>query len=244
MLKSKIKLLLQKILGYENFLYVFAVFTVKRLKSNQHEKEFFYFLKLVPNDGVILDIGANIGVMTTALAMEMDKAVIYAFEPMPNNFKVINRVQKHFKLSNIKAFNIGLGEENGELKMVLPIINNVKMQGLSHVVKENDDSDWNKGEYFTVPVKKLDDIDELKNIKKIVAIKIDVENFEYYVFRGGSELLKKHKPIIYVELWTNEMRDVCLDYLRSFGYTIKVFNGTDLELFTNQADTNFFCIAK
>ena len=45
--------------------------------------------------------------------------------------------------------------------------------------------------------------------KKIGAIKMDVENFEYFVLEGGKELIKKHKPIIYTELWENQNREKC-----------------------------------
>jgi len=242
MLKNTIKLLLQKILGYDNYLFIFSVFTVKRLKNNRHEKEFVHFMNMIPNKGVILDIGANIGVMSVSLAKKCNNAVVYAFEPMPNNLKGMKRIVSYYKLSNIKIFETALGEENGELKMVLPVIDKMKMQGLSHVVKPNDDSAWNKGEYFTVPVKKLDEIPELISLPKISAIKIDVENFEYYVFKGGKELLKKHKPIIYCELWANEMRDKTLEFMKSLGYTVNIYNGKTLVPFTNQEETNFFLV--
>lgn len=240
MLKVLLKRFLQSSLGFENYLFVFAIYTVRRLSVNRHEREFAHFMKLVPNEGVILDIGANIGAMTASLATRLDKAQVYAFEPMPENIKVLNRVIKYYKLSNVRAFGIALGHESGELKMVLPVIDKMKMQGLSHVVKENDDSDWNKGEFFTVPVKMLDEIVELRNIPKISAIKIDVENFEYNVFRGGRELLLKHKPMIYCELWTNEQQGICLNYLRELGYEVYVYAGKGLTPFTNQVETNFF----
>ena len=241
-MKKTIKIFLQKILGYDNYLVIFSIYTVNRLRLNKHEKEFVCFLDMIPNDGVILDIGANVGAMTISLAKKLDKARIYAFEPMPDNIKALKRVVKYYKQGNVKLFETALGEENGNINMVLPVINKMKMQGLSHVVKENDDSEWNKGEFYSISVKKLDDIPELKDLPKITAIKIDVENFEYYVFKGGRELLLRHKPIIYCELWTNEMRPMCLDYLKNIGYTVKVFDGQKLVPYTNQPDTNFFLV--
>lgn len=240
MLKVLVKRFLQGFLGFENYLFIFSIYTIRRLRVNRHEKEFSHFLKMVPNEGVILDIGANVGAMTVSLAQKLNKAEVYAFEPMPQNIKVLNRVVKYYKLTNVKSFGIALGNEAGELKMVLPVIDKMKMQGLSHVVKENDNSDWNKGDVFTVPVKKLDDLDELKNIPKISAIKIDVENFEYNVFRGGRELLLRHMPLIYCELWTNEQQAICLNYLRELGYEVNVFDGTKFVPFTDQVETNFF----
>ena len=242
MLKNTVKLFLQKILGYDNFLFYFSIYTVGRLRNNKHEREFVYFMDMIPNEGTVLDIGANIGVMSVSLAKKLDKAQVYAFEPIPNNLKGLKRIVAHYKLSNIRVFENALGEAPGELKMVLPVIDKLKMQGLSHVVRPGDDSEWNKGEFYTVPVKRLDDMEDLTSLPRITAIKIDVENFEYYVFKGAEALLRKHKPIIYCELWANEMREKTLDLLRGYGYAVKVFDGNGLVPYTTQDDVNFFLV--
>ena len=240
LMKRTIKYCLQKTLGMSNYLFLFSIYSIWRLKANRHEREFVCFLEKIPNEGVILDIGANIGIMTISLAKKLDKAQIYAFEPIPDNLKALKRILNHYKPGNVKVFETALGEENGTIQMVLPVMDKMKMQGLSHVVKENDNSEWNTGQVYSLPVKKLDDIQELKELPKITAIKIDVENFEYYVFKGGRELLLKHKPLIYCELWANEMRPVCLNYLKDLGYKVSIFDGEKLVPYTNQEETNFF----
>jgi len=241
-MKALIKKILHTIFGYENYLFVFSIYTVYRLRLNRHEREYAHFLKMVPDEGAILDIGANVGAMTSAMATSHPNATIYAFEPIPSNMQVLKRVLQYFKLKNVKVFEIAVGETSGVLDMVLPIMNGVKMHGMCHEVKKNDNSEWNRGINFQVPLKNLDAIAELQSISKITAIKIDVENFEYYVFRGGKELLLKHKPIIYCELWTNELRDVCLEYMRGLGYEVNVFVNGTLVPFTTQNDTNFFLV--
>jgi FkbM family methyltransferase len=243
MLKSFIKRSLQKILGFDNYLFVFSIFTIKRLSWNRHEKEFTEFMNLIPEKGTILDIGANIGIMTATLARKFSAAQVFSFEPMPQNITALKRIIKYFSLKNVTLFEAALGEEPGELKMVMPVINNVKMQGLSHVVETDDATAAREGVLFTVPVKKLDDIAELQQLPAITAIKIDVENFEYPVLKGAKALLLKHKPVIYCELWKNERRDLTLNYLKGLGYQIKVFDGTRLVNFDNQEVTNFILVA-
>jgi FkbM family methyltransferase len=242
MFKNTIKLWLQQIFGYDNYLFYFSIYTIGRLRNNKHEREFVYFMDMIPNEGVCLDIGANIGVMSVSLARKLTNAQVFSFEPIPNNLKGLKRIVAHYKLSNVRVFENALGAEAGELKMVLPVIDRLKMQGLSHVVRPDDESAWNKGEFYTVPVKRLDDMVELQSAHKITAIKIDVENFEYYVFQGAEGLLRKHKPIIYCELWANEMRDKTLNLLRGFGYEVKVFDGQGLVPYTDQDDVNFFLV--
>jgi FkbM family methyltransferase len=240
MFKSKLKLFLQKVLGINNYLFLFSILTIKRLKWNKHEEEFLYFNEMLPDNAVVMDIGANIGIMTVPIALKVKNAQVYAFEPVPTNVKALRRIVNYFKLNNVKIFETALGEESGELKMVMPVSDNVKMQGLSHVLEGDSNDALNQGDIFSVPVKKLDDIEELKVAEKINAIKIDVENFEYYVLKGGEALLRKHKPIIYCELWDNEKRYLTLNYLKGLGYKVKIYQDEKLVDYTDQKVINFF----
>lgn len=240
MIKDIIRSICQKLIGYKNYLFLFSLFTIRRIKSGRHETEFIFFMGMIPGEGVILDIGANIGIMTVSLARRFPKAQVYAFEPIPNNIIALEKVVSHYSLQNVQLFKTALGEENGEITMILPVVNNAKMQGLSHVV-ENEAGD-EKGIQFTVPVQKLDDMEALQKAEKITAIKIDVENFEYHVLKGGEALLRRHMPLIYCELWDNEKRKLCMEYLMAIGYEIHIYNGTGLVPFTNQAVINFFFV--
>lgn len=57
----------------------------------------------------ILDIGANIGAVTAALARRYPQARIYAFEPLPDNYALLARNVAQF--SNVAAQPYGLGAE-------------------------------------------------------------------------------------------------------------------------------------
>lgn len=238
-LKSSVKLFLQKMLGFKTYLYMFSLMTIHRLK---YEEEFHYFNDMIEGDGIILDIGANIGTMTTLIAKKSKNSKIYAFEPIPENIKTLKRVIDHYKLNNVKVYEVALGEENGELKMVMPIIDNVKMQGLSHVLEENTTDEMDSGNIYSVPVYKLDDLKELRSGEKITAIKIDVENFEYHVLKGGEQLLKDHKPVIYCELWDNEKKYITISYLTDLGYKAKIYENKKLIDFKGQSAINFFFV--
>ena len=78
----------------------------------------------------------------------------------------------------------------------------------------------------------------------ITAIKLDVENFEYFVLDGGKQTIIKHRPIIYTELWENENRDKCFNFIRNLNYSIKVLQNNELVDFDKKIHTtqNFFFI--
>ncbi len=241
MLKNLIKLTLQKLLGFDNYLFIFSLFIIKKLKWDKNEKDFIYFLNLIPDNGCTLDIGANIGIMTVHLARKLKNSTIYAFEPVPRNIKTLKRIIKFFKLKNVEIFECALGEENGKLEMVMPVINSVKMQGLSHVVHESI-KDNNNGDRFVVPVRKLDNISEINFNTKVNAIKIDVENYEYFVLKGGRSLITEHQPIIYCELWEQANRKNTIELLENTGYDVKVLERNELADYTGQKTQNFFFI--
>ena len=240
-MKNIIRYILQQSLGFKKYLFLFSIISIKRIETNSAEEEFMHFVKLVPNEGIILDIGANIGITTVPLAKAKDNAIIYSFEPMPENIATLKRVVKYFKLSNVKIFDIALGEKDGVLTMVMPVVNHVKMQGLSHIQLNGTEQKHSTGDEIDVTVKTLDTIQELNTAKKISAIKIDVENFEYFVLKGGRHLISVHKPIIYCELWKNEMRELTIKYLGDLGYSVKVFHNKQLTDYKDNA-INFFFI--
>jgi FkbM family methyltransferase len=227
-MKTFVKYILQKILGLKTYLYVFARFIIVKLRWDKNEKDFFHFMKLFPDGGIILDLGANIGVTSYHLAKSFPKSTIFSFEPLTLNMNTLKRIKKKFKLENIKEFQVAVGEKPGSIEMVMPVINNVPMHGLSHVIHEVNDEN-NDGFKYKVPVICLDEFDELKQIKKpITAMKIDVENFEYFVLKGGEKLIATDRPVIYCELWENGNRKKCIDLLTNHGYSALVLQKKEL----------------
>lgn len=219
-MKTLVKLILQRILGFKYYLYLFSIFIIRKLPWDKHEKDFIYFLKLIPNNGLVLDIGANIGVMSYYLSKKIKYGNVISFEPIPYNFNNLKRLIKKYNLDNIEPYQLALGNSNGEIEMIMPIHHSVKFHGLAHV-KSKKHSDIEEGETIVVNMKKLDDVLKSRT-QPITGIKIDVENYEFNVLSGAKEILQKNKPIIYCELWDNENRKNTIQLLRSLGYITKV----------------------
>ena len=229
-MKNKAKYILHKLLGFRNYLFIFSLYKISTLKKDKNEKDFFQFLKLIPENTIVLDIGANIGIMTVHLARAIKGVTVYSFEPMPNNIAALKRIINYFKLTNVQLREVALGNTEGEVEMVMPVISNVRMQGLSHVVHDSI-TEFNEGEKIKVPLLMLDKMEELMSAKKRVsAIKIDVENFEFFVLDGAKKLIAKHKPIVYAELWENENREKCFTLFNNLSYkTFVVLDNTTIE---------------
>jgi len=84
-MKNTVKYVLHKLLGFKNYLFIFSLYKILTLRKDKNEKDFFAFLHLLPENTAVLDIGANIGIMTVHLARTIKGVTVYSFEPMPNN---------------------------------------------------------------------------------------------------------------------------------------------------------------
>lgn len=241
-MKNTVKYILQKVLGFQFYLYVFSLFKIRTLRNDSNEKDFFHFLSLLKDgEGSVLDVGANIGIMTAHLGQYLPNTTIHAFEPMPTNISVLRKIIAKFNLKLVKLHEIAVGDTSGSVKMILPQNGKTKMQGLSHV-KHESITEWNEGEEFEV---ELDTLDNQLKTEKIQGIKIDVENFEYFALKGAKELLERDHPIIYAELWENQNRTNCFDLLTSLSYQAFIVKNNQLISFdSNQhISQNFIFIS-
>jgi len=241
-MKTTIKLVLQRIFGFKNYLFIFSLYIYATLKKNKKEGDFLHFLSMLPDNSTVLDIGANIGVMTVHIAKKLPNSNVVSFEPVPENLMTMRRLIKYFNLKNITIYDIALGNYEGTADIILPEHKKVKFQGLSHIEgvegTEND-----TGIKYQVPIRRLDDIPELQSLKKRVSgIKIDVENYEYNVLAGAKDFLTRYKPIVYAELWDNQNRVDCLKLLIGIGYSVFILEKGNLVKFdaTKHSTQNFF----
>lgn len=245
-MKTFLKYILQKILGLKTYLYVFAQFVIVKIRWDKKEKDFFHFISLIPDGGIILDLGANIGATSYLLAKKLPQSTIFSFEPLTLNIDTLKRIKKRFGLNNINEFQLAVGDNNGTLEMVMPVINNVPMHGLSHVVQKESKTNVDGNKYI-VPVVKLDEFAPVKERpQKVSAIKIDIENFEYFALKGARELISKNKPVIYCELWENENREKCISLLNKLHYEAFILHKKELVPFSTRRieKHNFFFIPK
>jgi len=223
---------LHSLLGFEDYLFTFTIFKISTLSLYKNKKEFIYFTTLFPKNANIIVIGANTGITTIPIAKNVPSGKVFAIEPIPVNFKTLQRVIKYFKFFHIEPINIALGNENKEIEMVMPIVENTKSHGLCHIDDKNI-RETKAGIKFKVLMKKLDDIFSSFN-GKIDGMKIVAENYEWFIFDGGKELIAKHRPLIYCELWFNNSRSKVLEQIKSWNYEIKVLEGNKLIQYNSQ----------
>lgn len=161
-----------------------------------HDLDVFLIDRVTPNDGVILDIGANIGLYSCMMAQKMaaKNITIHAIEAVQNNMNVLKKNTEVNGFKNIHLHKIALGNEPGELVFNLPDENFV-----GNAIGGNIAQDPNHTFKETVPLTTLDQWAKENKISRCDFMKIDIEGAELLAFQGGKEFLAKTRPIIQTE---------------------------------------------
>jgi len=152
---------------------------------------------------VIADIGANIGNHSIYWGSKKEVKHIYSFEPVISTFEILN---KNIELNNmqekITAYNLGISNEKTSGEICGYISENIG--GINIMKSESGDFE-------------LDTIDNIFNNIKLDFIKIDVEGHEIFALKGAEKIIKRDKPIIWIESFPNHFNQVD-NILKSYGY--------------------------
>ena len=178
---------------------------------------------------VALDIGAHVGIWSMKLAERFKKVI--AFEPVPKHIECWKQnmskfISEHNEWGNISILEtVALGHENGTAPMKVPNTTNTGMASLVHEVFNQRTGDrwvqpgWENFPEIVVETKTLDSYE----FDQLDFIKIDVEWFELRVLQGAENTIRKHKPIIYIEMHDIEGFNFIEDL--DIGYRIFYSNG-------------------
>ncbi|WP_439505945.1 FkbM family methyltransferase [Sediminibacterium sp.] len=247
--KSIVQFIVQKILGYTNYLFIFSVYKILRYRLFKDEIDFNLFIELAQTDkqSTIIDIGANVGYTGVIFAKAFPKNQVICYEPVSLLTAIIRKVVKFFGLQNITVKHLALGNSNQIVPIKTPIIQGVKKQGLSYIDMSVDRTDEGSMQDFLVEQVQMVSLDEdllSKELLPIAGIKVDVENFEFFVLQGAAQLIKLYKPIVMAELWDNQRKLACIELMKELGYEVKVISNNQLEPYTSQQALNYFFIPK
>lgn len=213
---------------------------------DMYEKEDSEMLYKLVNDGdTIFDIGANIGWYTNHLAKKLPNSKIYSFEPIPETFNVLKNNTELNKSDNIILNNIALSSKIEKITFYY----SPTATGASSLVNITENENIQKLECET---NTLDNYFETRNIDKIDFIKCDVEGAELLVFKGGINIIKKFKPIIFTEMlrkWAAKFdyhpNDI-INFFSEIGYDCYYSQKGKLvsinEVKDDTSETNFFFI--
>ena len=154
-------------------------------------------------DGICLDIGANIGVISQALIHSGHK--VYAWEPQPEVYKLLVK-----NAPGATVYNCAVGDLAGSVKMPkVRYSEKGNFGGLSCGSRSNLGS-------YEVPVVTIDSYD----LPRVGFIKLDVEGYELLALQGATSTITRDRPVLYVEDDRQERSAALRKHITSLGYNI------------------------
>lgn len=147
---------------------------------------------LVPEGGVCLDVGANVGALTIAMAESVGPGGrVYAFEPgpLPHSRLMRNIALNPSIADRVDALQLGVADRSGTL-------------GWSPDEHGNPaNATMHRAQGTSVPVRvvSIDEYFAEAPLPRLDFVKIDVEDMEYEVLAGGVGTWARYGPVLYFE---------------------------------------------
>jgi FkbM family methyltransferase len=167
------------------------------------------------NPGVFFDIGANHGMYCKAMS---DVATqVYAFEPHPDNLKILNEAVAD--LPNVTVEPIALSDSEGQIALYCCPAN-PGGHSIAEPVAQVGTWSHSTDNSIEVATMTLDAYCEKHNIQQVSAIKIDVEGAEQFVLQGAKDTLKKNTIVIALETHQTIDLEAVYGILKECGYRV------------------------
>jgi FkbM family methyltransferase len=172
------------------------------------EAELSVLFQVLKPGAVVVDVGANIGTHTVALARHVTSSgVVFAIEPQRLTFQLLCANVALNALVNVKCVNAVAGDAPGQMR--IPTLDPSAPNNFGGFNAEGHE----QGEL--VDVIRIDDL----NLARCNLMKIDVEGMESRVLAGARRTIKALRPVLFVENRNESGSPATLKALDGLGYS-------------------------
>lgn len=194
-----------------------SIHVIKRGFFNYENIEVETLLTFLPDDGVMMDVGANVGVFAVRAWLERPDATVYCFEPEPSVYQCLNRTVQANGVQNIKVFDLALSATSGNSTLFVHSANSG-----GHSLKPLSAEPDSDVASINVQTATLDEFIAEKGISRIDVIKVDIQEAEADFISGGKESLRRLRPVLMLEI-------TCADFLHDENILSHLQRETGLE---------------
>jgi FkbM family methyltransferase len=150
-----------------------------------------FIISQTPENGFMIDIGANIGTIALPVLNTRKDINAICIEASPRVFEYLKFNKQYNNISNCVLINKALTDVDGEIVNFFSPGELFGKGSLSSVYTKDSEK---------IETISLDSLLKMNRIENVDFIKIDVEGYEYAVFKGSNELLSKNNaPDIFLE---------------------------------------------
>ena len=196
---------------------------VLKAATQQHHRELIeVFRPYVPDDAVVLDVGAHAGQFSKLFARLAPRGRVFAFEPSAYARSVLKPALRWNGLDNVSIVASGLSDAEGVSVLHTPIKRSGEMGfGLANL---GSDQGTRATVQQSIPLTTLDRFAAEHSLARLDFIKADVEGWEAHVLQGGIETLRAWRPALFLEVVEASLAragsepDAIWDILEPLGY--------------------------
>jgi len=176
----------------------FLAHAFKAACKQHHQEDVPVLRRVIPRDGVVLDVGAHAGQYTKLFAGIASDGFVLAVEPGSYARTILRFALAMNRLRNVAVLPMGLGERAGTMVLTMPLKRSGSYGfGLSHL-GEHDRPGGFKTE--VVAVATLDEVAASLALPRLDFIKADIEGWECHLLRGGRRTLERLQPVLFLEM--------------------------------------------
>jgi len=185
-----------------------------RLYGEWAEDEIEAYSAFLSDGETIVDVGANIGTHSVALASRFPNSEVVAFEPQPLAFSLLVANALAARTGNVHPRNCGCAESPRVVEIA------VDYEAVGWNIGGLRLSEATPRQVGSTPVL-LIDLDSIAFSRRVQFIKIDVEGMEELVLSGATELIERDRPLIYFEVLEIERLRALRGLLSGLGYELR-----------------------
>ncbi len=164
----------------------------------------------------IIDIGAAIGDFTIFAALTSSENVVYAYEPFPESYALLEQNLELNHVSNVRSYPQAIGSQSGYLFL---------NQSSGEPLQFNTEMTFNPSQSISVPAVTLADAISSAGLEHCDLMKLDCEGAEYPILMSCPvDVFNKIERIVmeYHDIPRHHHKEL-VDFLKANGYQVETF---------------------
>jgi FkbM family methyltransferase len=176
-------------------------------------------IQLLPPGQVFVDVGANFGLYSLALAhtLQATGGHVHAFEAQRILFNMVCGSVALNSIENLFVHHLAISDQAGWIP--IPKLDYAQVSSYGSVefgAMQNEDMGQPRGlSQENVRAITLDSL----QLPRVDIIKIDIEGMEEHALAGATDLFARHRPIAFVE-WVKSNKQAMVDYFAVRDYSV------------------------
>jgi FkbM family methyltransferase len=158
-----------------------------------HEPALVAAQLLLPRDAVVLDVGANLGILTIGYARHAARVI--AIEASPRTFEYLTKNLAHAGVTNVETVHVAASDSTTTLEF----FDSGWFSAGSFVKESTLAANIHDGS-ITVPAEPIDAVVDRLGLDRLDFLKLDVEGHELPALRGAKDTIARFRPIAAIEL--------------------------------------------